>query len=154
MAEVLTLNPRQHQRVTPLARYISEAADQPFEWGRHDCCTFIAGWAKRITGIDPSEPWRDGYCSEAMAEAILEHGGGIGSVLHGALKPLGFVGVPSCYPGDICIVKAPTPRGPRLCCSLFVGRGRFAMLTQRGLVVGPVPYLMGWRHPNAADMSR
>jgi len=152
MAQVYVSERTKLGKPTALASYLSEAAAEPFEWGHHDCCTFIAGWAKRVTGLDPAAPWRGAYCSEAMAEAIVRQGGGLGPVLHAALKPQGWVAVTGCAPGDISVVEAPTPRGKRLVASIFAGRGKFAMLTQRGLVAAQVPFLLGWRHPNAQGL--
>jgi hypothetical protein len=138
-------------RTTPLADYLSEAGAIGFKWGSHDCCTFIANWAKRITGQDPAGPWRDAYVSQVMAEIIVRQAGGLGPLLHGALKPQGWVAVTGCAPGDISIVQAPTPQGKQLTSSIFVGRGRFALLTQRGLVVAPMPFMLGWRHPDCPN---
>jgi hypothetical protein len=141
---------QQLAKPTALQVYLSTAAAKPFKWGQHDCCTFIAGWAERITGKNPSDPWRGAYCSEAMADAILAHGGGLGLTLKAALAPIGFVPVTGCAPGDVSVVRAPTPTGPKLCASLFVGRGQFALLSSRGLVVAQLPFMsLSFRHPDA-----
>lgn len=35
-----------------LAEYITVHLTKPFEWGRHDCCTFVGGWVEIKTGRD------------------------------------------------------------------------------------------------------
>ena len=149
MASVLTRQEFVEGKATTLQRYLSEAAAKEFRWGKHDCCTFIGEWARRVTGQNPADPWKDGYCSEAMADAILAHGGGLGPVLHRALTAQGWAPVTGCAPGDISVVNAPTPAGRKLVASIFAGRGRFALVTHHGLVVATLPFFLGWRHPNA-----
>lgn len=144
---------------TRLQLYLSKAAEQGFAWGKHDCCTFIAGWAEIITGHNPADPWRDAYCSEAMAETILAHNGGLGPALHKALTAQGWKPVTSMHLGDISMVMAPVhdERAPpkaatawkkKPTASIFTGRGRFALVSTNGLVVAVLPFLMGWRHPD------
>jgi hypothetical protein len=33
--------------------YIQAHMKTPFEWGRHDCVLFAAGWVREATGTDP-----------------------------------------------------------------------------------------------------
>jgi hypothetical protein len=135
---------------TPLARFLSDAAARGFRWGEHDCMLFVANWALRLTGQDPGAPWRGTYSTEAEALGILHDGGGPGPILNGALIPQGWTArAGGCRAGDICVVRAPVRDGSlSLTASVHAGRGRFALVTERGLVVGPVPFLLGWSHPN------
>jgi hypothetical protein len=44
-----------------LPEYISLHANQGFEWGKNDCCTFAIGWLQLQTGRDyltKHKPWR------------------------------------------------------------------------------------------------
>lgn len=44
-----------------LSTYIQTHLNVPFEWGRHDCCTFVGGWVEIKTGRDyliEHRPWR------------------------------------------------------------------------------------------------
>ena len=144
-------------KLTTLQIYLSEAAAVPFQWGKHDCCTFIGAWAWHVTGKSPIDRWREAIAdpllmqctNETMADAILSHAGGIGPLLHKTLTPDGWTPAASFARGDICVVNAPTPSGRKLCAAIFAGHGKWALLTTRGLVVAPVPFLLGWRHPNA-----
>lgn len=44
-----------------LAAYLETIRLRPFEWGRHDCCTFAAGAVEAMTGIDPMPEFRGHY---------------------------------------------------------------------------------------------
>jgi hypothetical protein len=132
-----------------LSAFLSEAAARGFAWGQHDCMLFVADWARRLTGNDPGARWRGTYSTQAEAEAILSRGGGPGPILHEALTAQGWVPVVSdLKPGDIAVVRVPAFAGHALVASVFAGRGRFALVTERGLVVAPAPLMLGWRHPN------
>jgi hypothetical protein len=133
-----------------LTAFLSDAGRRGFAWGDNDCMLFVANWAKQLTGDDPGAPWRGTYSTEDEAEKILARGGGPGPILHGALVPQGWAPVPTCQPGDIAVVRAPTRAGRSLVAAILAGRGKFAMLTPTGLVYGPVPLLLGWRHPNGS----
>ena len=39
-----------------LAAYVDKAYTLPFEWGRHDCSTFVAGAVEAMTGERPELP--------------------------------------------------------------------------------------------------
>jgi len=42
-----------------LDAYIAAEAARPFNWSRHNCCHFVAGWVLSVTGRDPMQglPW-------------------------------------------------------------------------------------------------
>jgi hypothetical protein len=135
--------------VTALASFLSAAAARGFVWGEHDCMLFVADWAKRLTGQDPGAPWRGTYATQAEAEAILVRGGGPGPILHQALGAQGWHAITGgCAHGDIAVVRVPTLAGRTLAASIFVDRGRYALVTEQGLVVAPAPLLLGWTHPS------
>lgn len=35
-----------------LADYITDRLSTPFEWGKHDCVLFAAGWVREASGLD------------------------------------------------------------------------------------------------------
>lgn len=60
-----------------LSLYLDRVADQPFEWGEHDCALFAADCVKAMTGADPAEAYRGKYdTARGAAEALREHGAG------------------------------------------------------------------------------
>lgn len=135
---------------TLLTRFLADAGRRGFIWGQHDCMLFVADWALKLTGVDPGAPWRGTYASAAEAAAILARFGGPGPLLHHALTPSGWWPVHECEPGDIAVVRAPTRTNWALNAAIFEGRGRFCLLTERGTVHAPAPFMLGWRHQNAS----
>lgn len=51
---------------TALSEYLINvrAANDPFAYGSHDCCTFISGAVEAITGVDPMAEFRGQYDTE------------------------------------------------------------------------------------------
>lgn len=54
-----------------LAAFIETHRNEPFVWGRHDCCTFLSDAAVALTGSDPMAEFRGRYDSETGADAML-----------------------------------------------------------------------------------
>lgn len=132
-----------------LGNFVSRAANRGFIWGQHDCMLFVADWAKCLTGQDPGARWRGTYRTEAEGDAILATGPGPGPILHGVLTEQGWRAIVCNFRvGDICIVQGPTRTGRALAAAVYNGRGRSTVLTKRGIVVAPLPILLGWTHPN------
>jgi len=60
-----------------LAEYIAAKRDEPFVWGRHDCCTFVSGAAIAMTGHDPMAEFRGRYTTRiGSLRALSSIGGG------------------------------------------------------------------------------
>lgn len=60
-----------------LAAYLEPLRVRPFEWGRHDCCTFAAGAVEAMTGVDPMPEFRGRYSTAiGSARALRRHGAG------------------------------------------------------------------------------
>lgn len=55
-----------------LSAYIADKREEPFAWGRHDCCTFAAGAVEAITGQDPMPEFRGRYDTALGSVRILE----------------------------------------------------------------------------------
>jgi hypothetical protein len=128
-----------------LAAFLSAAASQGFAWGRHDCMLFAADWARALTGDDPAAAWRGSYDSQFGALAILTAEGGHIQIMAQGLKPHGWrrVATEDTEPGDIVLAN-PLPH--QVAAGVAVARDCIALLTRRGLVVGPVPVIAAWRH--------
>lgn len=51
-------------------------AARPFEWGRNDCCTFVADAIEAMTGRDVMESVR-GYSTALQAQRLAHERGGL-----------------------------------------------------------------------------
>ena len=52
-------------------------ANRPFEWGKADCCLFVADCVQALTGDDPAKPYRGRYSNETGARlALTRYGAG------------------------------------------------------------------------------
>lgn len=130
-----------------LPAFLSAATGRRFAWGTHDCMLFAADWVRELHGIDPAAPWRGTYGSADEAKTIVDNAGGMAPLIHAAVTPLGWQGVGGAARGDIALVRSPTRFGQQLVASVFVGHGKFALLTGSGLVIAPAPFVLGWRAP-------
>lgn len=84
-----------------LDRFVAGRRHQPFAWGAHDCCLFVADAVREVWGVDPAEGLR-GYRSERGAARILRQFGGVGGVLEARFgEP---VQVAQAQVGDVLLV--------------------------------------------------
>ncbi|SMO98935.1 hypothetical protein SAMN06265173_1482 [Thalassovita litoralis] len=58
-------------RAELLTAYLEAARHRRFRPGSHDCALFIAGWVRRVTGIDHAEGWRGRYRSLKRGQTLL-----------------------------------------------------------------------------------
>jgi hypothetical protein len=58
-----------------LAAWLRDCAGVPFEWGRHDCCTFCSGAVKAMTGVDRMAEFRGRYATALGAARALKRFG-------------------------------------------------------------------------------
>lgn len=62
---------------TRLAAYLEPLRLRPFQWGKHDCCTFAAGAVEAMTGVDPMPEFRGRYTTAiGSARALTRFGAG------------------------------------------------------------------------------
>lgn len=54
-----------------IQRAIAEAQGRPITWGRDDCCLWVAGIVRDLTGADPAAAWRGAYDSMGRARRKL-----------------------------------------------------------------------------------
>jgi hypothetical protein len=99
-----------------LAAYIEACRRKPFAWGRFDCCGFVAGGVKALTGRDPMAAWRGLYTTEAEALALLGVGGLAAAVAEG-MAGIGAqeVPVPLAQRGDVVVLELPAGSSAGLC---------------------------------------
>jgi hypothetical protein len=82
-----------------LAEYIMKHMETPFEWGKHDCVLFTAGWINIKSGkdmLDGVPKWN----SAKGALRLLKNLGGVRSVVDSRLKR---IPVNSACDGDIAL---------------------------------------------------
>lgn len=54
-----------------LAKAIEAARDTPFEWGQHDCATWVSDVRRDLTGLDAAAEWRSRYRTERGAARMM-----------------------------------------------------------------------------------
>lgn len=148
MAEALASD--RYRALQALAKYLDAAASRPFGWSGWDCGLFVADWAILLTGRDPAASWRGHYDSErACARLTAPLGGYIGAFAYGALA-CGFA--PTVLPedGDAGLVELHFGRRARPCGAIRY-RGRWAVLSTRGLSVLRAPTFAAWSLSRAAS---
>lgn len=62
-------------RSEALAQYLAEVRGTRFRPGSHDCGMFVAGWVRRITGVDHGARWRGRYRGMARLAEIMAQDG-------------------------------------------------------------------------------
>ena len=60
---------------TALGAVLDDYADRPFEWGKSDCCLFVADIVQAMTGVDPAAAYRGRYSNETGARLALRRYG-------------------------------------------------------------------------------
>lgn len=55
--------------------YVGKAASLPFEWGVHDCATWVSDWRQIATGQDAAIAWRGKYRTERGALRQIKRAG-------------------------------------------------------------------------------
>lgn len=87
-----------------LAELVELRRFAPFVWGQHDCMLWGADAVAAMCGVDPAEPWRGTYATEAEAEAILQAEGGQIALIRRALGHAGTVPAAQAQRGDVALV--------------------------------------------------
>ena len=110
----------------------------PFEWGRVDCCLWVADAVEAMTGTDPAADIRGRYRSASgAARAMHRHGG-----LEGAGARCGAPIPPLCAAeGDVGVIKTGGDDVLAICMSDY-----WLAVTQSGLEPFPlVDVKTAWR---------
>lgn len=116
---------------------------RPFEWGKCDCCLFVANWVQKMCGFDPAAELRGRYHSKLGATRALRRAGfnSISDIADAAFGER--VATLALNRGDIALVIADD--APAL--GIVWGANVWAM-GELGVV--PLPLAMaqfGWRLP-------
>jgi hypothetical protein len=93
-----------------LSEFLSETKSLTFQYGRFDCCLFVADAVLSMTGVDIASGYRDKYNSlEESINLIQLHSGSksLQPFIHQALKQYNLLEVPvlNAQRGDIILVK-------------------------------------------------
>lgn len=93
-----------------LARFLSDRAEQPFEWGRSDCCLFACDGILALTGLDPAAWFRGRYADMRGAAAALREfsdGGALEAVAERIAREQGFdeIPLPFVQRGDCVLIE-------------------------------------------------
>ncbi len=73
--------PRCNNWPTALIEFILSRQNEPFAWGKNDCCLFGADWLVVLLGYDTAQAYRGAYDSALGAARVLEQHGGIESIV-------------------------------------------------------------------------
>lgn len=96
-----------------LATFVARRSNTPFEWGRSDCCLFVADAVEAMTGSDPVAQWRGFYSSERGAARLMRNNGGVEGfatrILGAPVSPL------MAQRGDVVLIDTPTGVGLAIC---------------------------------------
>ena len=97
---------RQKQR-EQLARFLKTHSQQPFAWGRFDCCLFAADCVALQTGIDYASEFRGHYQTRIGAARALKKVG-FTSIEQAISAKLGQpINAKLCQRGDVVLLERP-----------------------------------------------
>ena len=70
-----------------LQDFLAEQRTGRFEYGKFDCCSFVAGATAAMTGEDVYSPFRGLYGDPESAQTLLESRGGLMKVMRDTYGP-------------------------------------------------------------------
>lgn len=130
--------------VTALSDYLVETGRTPFAWGSRDCLMWPADWVRLATGRDPAAPWRGRYDGKTGALRLLaEHGGAAGLMRRGCAV-VGLAETEAPARGDVGVLWITGREGPEQVGGICTG-ARWAVLSDRGLMIAPFRVAAAWR---------
>lgn len=137
--------------VPGLADHVGGEGARPFEWGRRDCCLFVADWVRLATGLDPAASWRGRYGSLREALRLTKGRGGFVEAISAEMDRLGFARTADPLPGDVGLVRAPVGiRDGRLVQQVVgaIRTGRlWSVKARRGVGGADFPLVVAWSLP-------
>jgi hypothetical protein len=95
---------------TAFAQFLADRGEQPFEWGRSDCCLFACDGIHALTGIDPAAWFRGRYSDMRGAVAALREysdGGDLEAVAERIASEYDFdeIAIPFVQRGDCVLIE-------------------------------------------------
>lgn len=122
--------------------FLAEMAKRRIDFANGNCFSICADWIARRTGSDPAAPWR-WIATRAQARAAVRAAGGDVALVVAAMAAFAETDEPRA--GDVALVAAPVGRRCRAVGAICVAQDRYAVLTDRGLAIAPLPVLRAWR---------
>lgn len=100
--------------IRDLSSHIRRGDAEPFEFGRLDCCLWVADWVKLQTGFDPAADWRGQYSTRDEYRHLLLTRGNLIRVATRAMQQIGATPIlpADAKPGDVGVIM--TEDGPAL----------------------------------------
>jgi hypothetical protein len=133
---------RQDMAEIRLSDFLGLMARRRIDFATGNCFSICADWIAMRTGRDPAAPWRR-INSRTQARAAVRAAGGDEALVAHAMAAFPITDNPRA--GDVALVRAPVGRGIRPVAAICVAPGRFALLTDRGLAIAPLPVIRAWR---------
>lgn len=127
-----------------VGEYVRAAGLKPWNWGEHDCCTFMAGWVMERGNSDPMSFIRGSYDSELSGLRRVREGGGLIPLWDRGMSEAGVDEAEEFEAGDVGIIQAPTEEGLNECAAIYSGE-RWLFLTLQGIMATPAVPLKAWR---------
>lgn len=124
-----------------LRPFLLRQVQQPFAWGKSDCCTFAADWIRLRTGRDPAGRLRGLYGDETGARLIAKPSGGLAGLMCGLAVRAGLTRTRHPRIGDVGMVVH-EDREPIMAIRVPVG---WAARTLDGIYLGELRCLRAWR---------
>lgn len=126
-----------------LARFLREAATQPFIYGEWDCSMFLANWVRARIGRDPAWALRNAYSDETGWRAIIDRQGGLVGTIGRLAAESGLRRLHGneLRPGALGVVRL-TRRGQAG--AIRTSTGRWAMKLDDSIAVGSPPVIAAW----------
>ena len=127
-----------------LGDYLKAACAQPWEAGRHDCCTLPGNWALSWGRGDPMAEWRGRYRSDAQALRLIHEAGGLLMLWRRGLASIGVETVGDLRLGDVGVIHALGEDGaPTQVGAIWTGQ-RWAFRAPQGVIFAPAEPLCVW----------
>ncbi len=113
-----------------LSDYLIERRGMPFEWGKNDCLSFVAGAILVVSGQD----FREEYSTEEEARKILKKYGGIIGMISDRLGHEGSSNVRMAGRGDVVVAYL-----PEVAAGIVDDSGKFfCSVNEKGLTKHPL----------------
>lgn len=123
-----------------LAQFIESRRTTPFEWGKNDCCLFVADALEAITGTDFADDYRGTYTTEIGAyRALKKHADG--TIASAWSRYFDEIPPASMGRGDVALVEVDNEPA----CALCFG-AKLWIVSKQGLITLPrAEAKMAWR---------
>jgi hypothetical protein len=126
-----------------LGAYLQAALPKRWDWTKHDCCRFVAGWVVARGHPDPLDTVET-YATEREAFLRIARGGGLVALWERGANYAGLSRATGPRKGDIGVLSAPQEAGPPETVGIYTG-DKWAMLGMSGLIFAHPEPLAMWR---------